>query len=394
MDKLHGERALTEGLSGERVLLTASLIVKNEEKFLGECLASLRGAVDEIVVVDTGSTDLSREIAHNAGAKVYDFSWTGDFSEARNRALDLSNGQWILYIDADEQVRPGSASNLRAQLSDPGHVGYEVLLHPRPDQTAYWAMRLFRNDPAIRFRGVIHENIWPALAGYSARNGGSIGKSDLVLDHKGYDKRDEGNLEAKNARNLPLLIESLRKDPERVYCWCHLANIHMEMKHPELARQAWLSALELVRKRGARLPEDLLPYMGLIHNAADFGYDADDLTEEALREFESTVELEWLRASKLQRQGSFRAAIQVFQELIERGKTGNYDRSMARDPRLFSVFAYASIAACHFRLREYSHSRHYYDLAAQLEPDRLEYRVKRTLCERLEQNPAGSPASI
>jgi tetratricopeptide (TPR) repeat protein len=389
LDKLRGEGRFTGQSNDHTPLLTASLIVKNEENFLGDCLASLRGVVDEIVVVDTGSTDRSREIAQSAGAQVYEFSWTGDFSEARNRALDLSNGEWILYIDADERVRSESVSNLRAQLLDPGHVGYEVLLHPRPDHTAYWAMRLFRNHPSIRFRGVIHENIWPALADYSARTGGSIGKCELVLDHKGY----EGNLEAKNARNLPLLIESLRQNPERVYSWCHLANTHMEMKEPELAKQAWLAALELVRKRGPRVPEDLLPYLGLIHNASDFRCDADALLEEALSQFKSSVQLEWLRARKLISEGRFREAIPAFQGLVDRGKTGDYDRYMAHDPRLFSVFAYDCIATCHFRLRQYSESRHYYDLAAQQEPDRLEYRVKRTLCERLERNPSGSPAS-
>lgn len=368
-----------------RPLLTASLIVKNEEQFLGDCLASLQGVVDEIVIVDTGSTDRSREIAAGAGARLYDFSWTGDFSEARNRALDLSNGQWILYIDADERVRSESVSNLRAELSDPSYVAYLVLLYALAGHTAYWSLRLFRNDPSVRFRGIIHEDIFPAVHEYGERRGGKIGKSALVLNHEGY----EGNLEAKNARNLPLLVESLRQNPGRVYSWCHLAFIHMEMKQPELAKQAWLTALELVRKRGAQAPEDILPYLGLIHNGSDLGCDVDSLLTEALSQFKSSVQLDWLRARKLMSEGQFEQAIVAFQGLVERGKARDYDLGMAHDFRLFSVFSYDCIAACHFRLGQYSEGRHYYDLAARHEPDRLEYRAKRALCERLERRTVG-----
>jgi tetratricopeptide (TPR) repeat protein len=369
-----------------RPQLTASLIVKNEEQFLGGCLASLQGVVDEIVIVDTGSTDRSREIGESAGARLYDFLWTGDFSEARNRALDLSNGQWILYIDADERVRAESVSNLRAELSDPRHDGYAVLLHPRPGHTPYWALRLFRSDPSVRFRGLIHEDIWPALSEFSAGRGGRIGRSAMVLDHEGY----EGNREAKNARNLPLLVESLRQNPGRVYSWCHLATIHMDRREPELAKEAWTTALELARKRGARLPEDILPYLCLIHYGSDFGSDVESLLAEALSLFESSVQLEWLRARKLMSDGQFEKAIVAFQRIVERGKTRDYDHSMAHDFKLFTVFSYDCIATCHFRLRQYPESRQYYDLAARHEPDRLEYRVKRALCERLERQSPGN----
>lgn len=373
----------------KRPLLTASLIVRNEEKFLGACLASLQGAVDEIVVVDTGSTDRSKEIAESAGACVYDFQWTNNFSEARNRALDLSTGEWILYIDADEKVRPETVSNLRAELSDPSHVGYEVLLHPRPNQTPYWVLRLFRNHPSVRFRGIIHENMWPALQDFCARRGGKIGKSALVLDHDGY----EGNQEAKNARNFPLLLESLKQDPGRVYSWCHLASIYLDRKEPQLAKEAWLSALELVRKRGPNAPEDILPYLGLIQNGSDFGCDVKSLLAEAQLQFKSSVQLEWLRARMLMDEGQFEGAIAAFQRLVERGER-DCDHSIAHDSKLFSVLAYDCIATCHFRLRQYSDSRKYYDLAARHEPDRLEYRVKRALCERLERQASGAGSLV
>ncbi|MCY2907094.1 glycosyltransferase family 2 protein [Bacillus anthracis] len=82
--------------------LSACLIVKNEEEMLGKCLESLRRVIEEIIVVDTGSTDSTKEIARQFTDKVYDFEWMNDFSEARNFAASKANGEWIIAIDADE----------------------------------------------------------------------------------------------------------------------------------------------------------------------------------------------------------------------------------------------------------------------------------------------------
>lgn len=169
------------------MLLSAALIARDEEKFLGACLASLDGLVDEIVVVDTGSADRTRDIAEAGGARVYQRPWTDDFAAARNQALDLARGEWILYIDADERVRAGTADGVRAQLGQRAYLGHRVLLYPRPGHSAYWELRLFRNEPDLRFRGVIHENIWPAIEARQAAAGGAIGQTGLVLDHEGYE---------------------------------------------------------------------------------------------------------------------------------------------------------------------------------------------------------------
>src|SRR5579883_1951392 len=110
--------------------LSAAIIVKNEERHLPECLSSLAGLVDEIVIVDTGSTDRTREIAASAGARIFDFPWMGDFSAARNHALNQVRGDWTLYIDADERVRPESIAATLAQPDNPQTVACEVLLAP------------------------------------------------------------------------------------------------------------------------------------------------------------------------------------------------------------------------------------------------------------------------
>ena len=82
------------------------MIVKNEEQHLAKCLMSVKPVVDEMIVVDTGSTDKPKHIAAALGAKVFDFPWTNDFSEARNYSLSKASGDWILVLDADEVVSP------------------------------------------------------------------------------------------------------------------------------------------------------------------------------------------------------------------------------------------------------------------------------------------------
>jgi len=363
-----------------RVLVTASLIVKNEERFLGDCLKSLKGFAEETVVVDTGSTDRTIEIAREAGARVYEFPWTGDFSAARNRALDLSTGEWILYIDADERVRPDTTANLRAQLSSPSHLGYEVLLHPHKGFTPYRVLRLFRNYPSIRFRGVIHENMWPSIEEYQALHGGLIGQSDMMMDHEGY----EGDQRRKHERNLPLLLAGVQENPTRVYSWSHMASIYRDLGERELAEKSWRTALDLVRRRRWIVADNIMPYLGLIEMGLTKGADVSDLLAEAIGRFPNNPQLEWMMAHSLMNKSEFIEAIACFERLVVRGKAKNYDYGLACDLRLFDQFAYEAIATCYFRLGRYAESRRYYQLALDQAPEKLEYRVKHSLCARLE----------
>src|SRR5205085_8623718 len=103
-------------------------IVKNEEKYLRGCLESVQGAVDEIVVVDTGSTDSTIAIAEEFGAKVVHFAWTDDFSAARNVSLDHATGDWAFWLDADERLGKGEGRLLRylVEEAEPNVGGYLV----------------------------------------------------------------------------------------------------------------------------------------------------------------------------------------------------------------------------------------------------------------------------
>ena len=106
-------------MPGADLRITACLIIRNEEAFLEGCLRSISGLVDEIVVVDTGSTDSSIEICRRNGARVLEWAWRDDFAAARNVGLEAANSDWLLYIDADERLIETSPAELRSGLDDP-----------------------------------------------------------------------------------------------------------------------------------------------------------------------------------------------------------------------------------------------------------------------------------
>lgn len=165
--------------------LSACLIVRNEERFLDRCLSSLVGFVDEICVLDTGSVDRTIEIARRHGAVLGTFVWDDDFAAARNACLDLAKGEWILQIDADEELSGVDASRLKRILSSKAPCQLvELELRGDGDRSERtWQPRLFRRSSGLRFRRALHETILDDLA---ERKLPPPQRCDLLLIHHGY----------------------------------------------------------------------------------------------------------------------------------------------------------------------------------------------------------------
>ena len=200
------------------VSVAASLIVRDEQRFLPGCLESLLGRVQEIIVVDTGSRDDSPQIAVDFGATLVRFPWANDFSAARNVGLDKVSASWVLYIDADERLSLPDGGQV-GDYVDAAAIANYVRFRPKTGFTRYREPRLFRRDPRVRFVGAIHETVNPSLTEISAREGLAIVPSRVEIDHLGYD----GDQSHKHPRNLPLLESAVQAEPERIYYWYHLA---------------------------------------------------------------------------------------------------------------------------------------------------------------------------
>lgn len=190
--------------------ISACVICKNEEANIEHWLASVRPLADELIVVDTGSSDRTMELARAGGAMVCEFPWIDDFSAAKNYALDQASGDWIIFLDTDEYFRPEDISHIRPFLKQIHYnrkiaglvsplVNIDVDQHDRVLTTGY-QMRIFRREETLRYRGRVHEmvkNLAPRGQDREFR------MTEFIVTHTGYSAHI---MKAKSRRNLKLLL--------------------------------------------------------------------------------------------------------------------------------------------------------------------------------------------
>ncbi|MDR3627623.1 MAG: glycosyltransferase [Ignavibacteriaceae bacterium] len=199
-------------------MISLSMIVKNEEKYLKDCLESVKGIVDEIILVDTGSTDSTLKIAEEYGAKIFHFEWIYDFSAARNYSLEHCTGNWILYLDADERLSSKSVNLLKKLTGRNDKTAYYCQvcsideINGRPSVMSY--VRLFPNYKSLRFEGAVHEQIEYSLKQNKIR----IANSNIEILHIGYNLTKEG-LALKAKRNLDILLKEYQKNNSSYYAF-------------------------------------------------------------------------------------------------------------------------------------------------------------------------------
>ncbi|WP_099478265.1 glycosyltransferase [Paenibacillus ihbetae] len=188
-----------------RKSISLCMIVKNEERFLERCLNSVKEIANEIIVVDTGSTDQTPQIAQAFGAKVHFTEWKNDFSLARNESLKHATGEYILVLDADEYIDPTSAHCFDELIKDVYFLNIKSVLRGGIS-TVHPVIRLFRNHIGFRFTGKIHEQI---LISESA--GHSQEYSNITIHHDGY-LREVIAEKNKEKRNLDILQAELQEN--------------------------------------------------------------------------------------------------------------------------------------------------------------------------------------
>ena len=195
------------------------MIVRNEEEYLDACLKSVDGVANEMIIVDTGSTDSTVEIARRHGARVVFHSWENDFSAARNLSLESAAGNWILVLDADEELSRLSREKMRDFIKTSQADGVEMVVRsemPETDVLKYEDMmivRLFRNRKNYRYTMPVHEQI----RGSIEQNGGKIERSDLMIVHHGYSRKTVQGAEDRGERNLAILRHALSRSDDDPY---------------------------------------------------------------------------------------------------------------------------------------------------------------------------------
>jgi len=304
----------------EGPLLSAALIVRDEERFLPTCLRSLEGLADEVVVVDTGSRDRTVPLAEAAGARVFHRPWRDDFGAPRRFALAQCRGRWALQIDADESVRPFPRARLEALLRDPGAGAYYAAFRRRKGLTRNRQLKLFRRHPGLDYRGVVHENLQP----YEVRQtlGRPLRDSGVEIDHAGY----EGDPRPKAQRNLPLLRRRLKEEQVEgrrpAFLLLDLADASRTLGDESAFRENLREALEAVRATTSRHPTQVAVYARAAEASLDDGQTVDALLDEAETVSPGDPYLVWLRARSRLLARDRRTAVRTLEELAERPAPG------------------------------------------------------------------------
>jgi tetratricopeptide (TPR) repeat protein len=258
----------------KRATLSLCMIVKNEEPHLAKCLMSVKPVVDEMIVVDTGSSDRSKDIAAALGARVFDYPWTNDFSDARNYSLAQASGDWILVLDADEVIsrldhdplrkitrkRPAKHRAYilitRNYTNNPGSRGWAANegRYIEEEAGAGWVpspkVRLFVNDQRIRFVNPVHELVEPTLA----KLGIPIRTCDVPVHH--YGRLNQGKLMAKGKEYYRLGIAKIEQTQGDCNALKELAIQASEIGEYEEAVGVWQKVIE-------RQPNDAVAHMNL-----------------------------------------------------------------------------------------------------------------------------------
>jgi len=367
---------------GGRLRLTAAIIVKDEAEHLAGCLASISGVVDEVVVVDTGSTDDSVAVASGFGAVVLHHPWTGNFSEARNLGLDRATGDWILYIDADERLEaPTDKAKVAALFdwADAARIGaFRINFTLLQGCSHAYEWRLWRHDPAVRFEGIIHEGITPSLAARLDSAGESYADTDVFrLVHHGY----EGDQTRKHERNLPLLLAEAERTPMRPYLWNHLGRIYEALGQPDEARAMWDRAIQAVRDTdpSRRHLIDSQSYADVLVRAADAGRDEGPLLAEGLALFPKNWLIRWAAAVDAMNKRRYDDAAARAQEIIDARPEDIHHGGLTFPTRLFADWPHNLIGMCRFEQGRFSDAAAAFEQARASAPDTAEYLVKARL---------------
>jgi glycosyltransferase involved in cell wall biosynthesis len=262
--------------------ITCCMIVKNEEVFLDQCLKGVKDFVDEIVIVDTGSTDGTVEIARRYTDKVYFHPWEGSFSQARNQALGYATGDWIFQIDGDEELVPGSGEKLREAVGNAGdadafHVNIISTYSNGAKTARHNFERLFRNNGVIHYEGIVHNRV---------EGPSKIKESKIELLHYGYNV-DEKKAQEKFLRTSELLKRQIAENPDDPMPHHYLGVSYLSRGMNEEAAKESIMAIDLAERKNDNHPL----YLWARHNAAIAFFRLGDLdkaseySREALRKY-------------------------------------------------------------------------------------------------------------
>ncbi len=305
--------------------LSLCMIVRDEEQMLPRCLAAVAGAVDEMIIVDTGSTDKTVEIAKSFGAKVIDFPWTGSFSEARNVSFEAATGDWVMYLDADEVLVAEDVDRLRALTNRTWREAFYLV------ETSYTgelgdgasmvnnALRVFRNRPQYRFKDRLHEQIAHTLPTYIP---GRVEQTGVRVTHYGYlgSVRDA---KEKSQRNVELLRRQAAEAPATPFLHFNLGSEYIVAGDLSSAAEELQTARSLLLADGTVTRSEYAPSvftrLVTVLRMRDQLTEAQSVAEEGLELFPQLTDLVLAQVRIAQAHGDTDTAIALLHRCLQMG---------------------------------------------------------------------------
>lgn len=301
--------------------ISLCMIVRNEEKYLEQCLKSVVNLVDEIIIVDTGSIDSTKEIALKYTNKIYDFSWCNDFSAARNYSISKAGHEYILVVDGDEKLEKMDRSSVERLIEEhPQGVGrlLRINRYTRNHQEYRSRERVGRlfSKEYYRYEGKIHEQLTRREKAEQSEDGSNYYNVPLVFEHLGY----EGELtvrKEKTQRNIRLLEIECRQRPGDPYLLYQLGKSYYMEEEYNKACEYFEQVLCIELNQKLEYVEDLVESYGYsLLNTEQY--------EKALQlwnlyeEFNSSTDFVFLMGLILMNNGKFREAIGEFEKAAGR----------------------------------------------------------------------------
>ncbi|MES2789462.1 MAG: glycosyltransferase [Planctomycetota bacterium] len=303
-----------------RSRVSLCMIVRNNAETIGPCLMSIQPWVDEMWVVDTGSTDGTPDICRTMGAQVRHWPWCDDFSAARNESLKEATGDWIFWMDSDDTIPPECGRKLRALVDGPhdGEVlGYVLQVHcPGPtstgprDVTIVDHIKLFRNRPELKFEHRIHEQILPAIR----RVRGEVKFTDIYVVHSGSDHSPEGRIR-KLERDFKLLHLDLAERPDHPFVLFNLGMTYADIQDFSAAVH-WLQRCLLVSRVEESHVRKAYALLVSAHYQQQKFTEGYELCRQARQHYPDDQELLFRQAMLQHQLGLLEEAVQSYQAVL------------------------------------------------------------------------------
>lgn len=341
------------------------MIVKNEEEHLPLCLKSVEGLVDEIIIVDTGSSDRTLEIAKEFGATIVQTTWENDFSKARNLSLNKSNTEWILYLDADEEFM-GNPINIRQQIKEQKKIGYWMTIksltsEEPPSEIIHSSLRVFKVKENFYFSGVIHEDILPSILEKYTLD--SLGELEAYITHKGY-LPTIMNQRNKVERNFSILKASLQTNPNQPYYLYHLGICLDQVNEVASAITCFNQALQLTTKEISFRPSIIKDLAKTLIKVKSYS-EAIEMLEQELHLYNDYPDLYALLGDCYQKVNADDKAIQMYQEAV---KLTTFNKKYISESGLSTYIAWTNMGEVAIRWEAYTDALNYFNNALQHQP--------------------------